>query len=247
MTRFVVVAACVSLLAGAPVLAADRFVIYVNGKLKASDDQTSRALQRSVDRFRGKTTQIDFLEKDEKSAAFAYLLFTVDKGEPGDPSMFMTSDVRIARAASRPIESDCVNCGSQPVRRLFHDVIEQTLFDGERALYKPLKVLECDAPGVKAVTIRIAKAANGIGLEHGIHYGLRVATAAEETGVILVRDAKATDDVTSTFAVTGPATPQANLITACRTNTATKYVLVPHARLPGDGAKVNDDADSSTD
>ena len=53
-------------------------------------------------------------------------------------------------------------------------------------------------------------------------------------------------EANATFEVTGPATPQANLITACRTNTATKYVLVPYARLPGDGSKVNDDVDSST-
>jgi hypothetical protein len=236
------------LLADVPAFAAKRQAIYVNADLADSDADTRKALSACVERYKAKTRQIDFLNDDSKTAAFAYLRFTVDKEAAASEltTMVMTSHVRIAAPPERQIETDCTGCGSQPIRRLFHDVLEKTLFSGARGLYKPLPVVSCHASGTKSVTITVQRPANGIALEHGIHYGLRRKPAADETGVVLIRDPLADDDLTSTFTISGATTPHANFIKACSSRTAQVYELVPHGRLPGDNSRVNKDVPSAT-
>src|SRR5688572_18999040 len=108
MMRIVAVVVGLLWLAVTPALAAQRYAIYVNGQLRnAPDAATANALSTCVTRFKKKTTQIGFLDRDAR-AAYAYLQFAVTKETSSNvTSMFMTSNVRIVPAAAKPIDSEC--------------------------------------------------------------------------------------------------------------------------------------------
>ena len=228
--------ACAGTVLGQGTVPAPRRTIYViDTAAPPVPAEVARELRNAVRQFKQDMSEIAFADDDD-GAYVAYLKFMVDhRVANGITDIDLQATVRVLPSNSYDATSKCEACGAPRMRNLFLEVIDQTLFTGPNAVYRPLAVVRCKAPSQTEVELTVAPA-DGIGLEKKAVYTLRFRDAPRESDVqFSAVPGTFSGNTKGSFRVTGLALPKMSFIDQCRSNNVQSLLLVPHAifRPPG--------------
>jgi hypothetical protein len=192
-------------------------------------DKEIVAFQKDMQHLLGFT----FVDKDSK-ADYRYIDFAINK----------TTESRLRLVANvwdrKPlgqIYSDPIPDGTDSVHRLFYDLIDKTLFDQNRGVYRPLRIEACSMVRVVPAQVRIAVTPDpgNAPLDPFVSYrwgDWNASHTGVETACIELGSAQpdaGAPDTSATFDVEGPSRSLDKFMTQCKIKKCSGF-LVPQMR-----------------